>query len=186
MLDSLFVETMSRAISDYRQILKKYLTPAQRAAKMAELRLKDPTIYDDEPALYQVVKDILADIEKNIRVPNEGYYSYYGIVRFSKFLREYIDNYLVEGEFVIHKAQKASNLLLKAIQLLALPPEQLDNGVVDQVISLHTLIIELASKEQLSIYNNTLGRLSEKNKGLYRKITDDFRARLGETLAQAA
>ncbi len=186
MLDSLFVETMSRAISDYRQILKKYLTPAQRAAKMAQLRLKDPTIYEDEPALYQVVRDILADIEKNIRVPNEGYYSYYGIVRFSKFLREYIDSYTVDGEFVIHKAQKASNILLKAIQLMAVPADQLTDHLADQVIGLHPLIIEFGSKEQLVIYNNTLERLSEKNKVFFRKIVHDFRSRLGETLAEAA
>ena len=72
------------------------------------MRLKDPTIYDDEPALFNTVHEILKDIERNIRVPNEGYYSYYGIVRFAKFLREYVNNYVVEGDQVIHKAQKAS------------------------------------------------------------------------------
>lgn len=186
MLDSMFVETMSRAISDYRQILKKYLTPAQRAAKIAELRLKDPTIFDDEPALYQVVQDILCDIEKNIRIPNEGYYSYYGIVRFSKFLREYVDNYTVDGEYVVHKAQKASNLLIKIIQLLSLPGEQLTETVAQQVIASHPLIIELSSREQLTIYNSTLERLSDKNKTFYRKIVNDFRTRVGTTLAEAA
>jgi hypothetical protein len=186
MLDSMFVETMSRAISDYRQILKKYLTPAERAAKMAELRLKDPTIFYDEPTLFQVVQDILSDIEKNIRVPNEGYYSYYGIIRFSKFLREYVDNYTVEGDIVIHKAQKASNLLLKIIQLLSLPGEQLTESIAEQVLASHAQIIELSSKEQLTIYNNTLERLSEKNKPFYRKIVHDFRERVGNTLAVAA
>ena len=186
MFDSMFVETMSRAISDYRQILKKYLAPGQRASKIAELRLKDPTIFDDEPVLYQVVQDILRDIEKNIHVPNEGYYSYYGIARFAKFLREYVDNYTIEGETVIHKAQKASNLLIKIIQLLSLPGEQLTESIAREVIAAHPLIIELSSKEQLSIYNNTLERLSEKNKSFYRKIVHDFRERLGATLAEAA
>ncbi len=160
MLDSMFVETMSRAISDYRQILKKYLTPAQRASKIAELRLKDHTIFDDEPTLYQVVHDILRDIEKNIRVPNEGYYSYYGIVRFAKFLREYIDNYTLEGKVVIHKAQRASNLLIKVIQLLS--GEELTDGVSQEVISAHPLLIELSSKEQLGGCNNKITRLSGK------------------------
>lgn len=186
MLDSMFVETMSRAISDYRQILKKYLTPDQRSAKMTELRLKDPTIFESESVLYHVVQNILQDIEKNIRVPNEGYYSYYGIVRFAKFLREYVDNYTVDGDAVVHKAQKASNLLLKIIQLLSLPPDQLTEGVASQVMAAHPAIIELSTKEQLNIYNNTLGRLSEKNKSLYRRIVSDFRERVGSTLAEAA
>lgn len=192
MLDSMFVETVSRAISDYRQILKKYLTAEQRTAKMAELRLKDPTIFESEVVLYNVVQDILRDIEKNIRVPNEGYYSYYGIVRFAKFLREYVDNYIIEGDSdgeggaVIHKAQKASNLLLRIIQMLSLPADQLTEGVVEQIIAAHPAIIELSTKEQLNIYNNTLGRLSEKNKALYRKIISDFRERAGAVLAEAA
>lgn len=186
MFDSMFVETISRAISDYRQILKKYLTPEQRSAKIAELRLKDPTIFDDEPALFQVVHDILNDIEKNIRVPNEGYYSYYGIARFAKFLREYVDNYTVEGNTVVHKAQRSANLLIKIIQLLSLPMEQLNEGIAQQVIDAHPLIIELSSKEQLAIYNNTLERLSEKNKLFYRKIVHDFRARAGANFAEAA
>lgn len=187
MLDSMFVETMSRAISDYRQILKKYLTPAQRAAKMAELRLKDPTIFYDEPVLFQIVQDVLCDIEKNIRVPNEGYYSYYGIVRFAKFLREYVDNFVLEGDTVIHKAQKASNLLIKIIQLLSLPGEQLTENIAEQVINAHPAIIELSSKEQLTIYSNTLERLSEKNKTFYRKIIHDFHTRMGaHSLAVAA
>ena len=186
MLDSMFVETMSRVISDYRQILKKYLTPAQRASKIAELRLKDPTIFSDEPTLFHVVHDILRDIEKNIRIPNEGYYSYYGIIRFAKFLREYIDNYTLEGDTVIHKAQKASNLLIRVIQLLSLPGEQLTESIAQQVIASHPLIIELSSKEQLSIYNSTLEKLSEKNKAFYRKIIHDFRTRVDSTTLAAA
>ena len=186
MLDSMFVETLSRAISDYRQILKKYLTPAQRAVKIAELRLKDPTIFNDEPTLFLVVQDILRDIEKNIRVPNEGYYSYYGIIRFAKFLREYVDNYSIEGSHVIHKAQKASNLLIKIIQLLSLPGEQLTESIAEQILASHPLIIELSSKEQLTIYTNTLERLSDKNKTFYRKIVHDFRTRLSTSSLAAA
>lgn len=178
MLDSMFVETMSRAISDYRQILKKYLAPAQRSVKMTALRLKDPTVFDDEVVLYQVAQDILRDIESNIQVPNEGYYSYYGIVRFAKFLREYMDNYIVEGQHVVHKAQKAANLLIRTIQLLSLPGEQLNEEVAQDILNAHPAIIELSSKEQLTIYSGTLERLSEKNRAFYRKIVQDFRARM--------
>jgi hypothetical protein len=184
MLDSMFVETMSRAISDYRQILKKYLTSEQRASKIAELRLKDHTIYDDEPTLFQVVHDILKDIEKNIKVPNEGYYSYYGIVRFAKFLREYIDNYTLEGNIVIHKAQKASNLMLRIIQLLS--SEDFNDNISQQVIAAHPLLIELSTKEQLIIYRNALKKFEEKNKKAYRKVIDDFKIRTGEILVEAA
>ena len=176
LVDSLFVETMSRAISDYRQILKNYLTPKERAAKIAQLRLRDITIYDDEPALYQVVQDILADIEANIQLPNEGYYSYYGIVRFSKFLREYIDNYLVEGDQVIHKAKKASNLLIEVIQLLSVSGQQLTPSVARHVIESHPLIVQFATNEQLAIYENALGRLKEKNESFYRQVIEDFHA----------
>ncbi|MBS0349613.1 MAG: hypothetical protein JSR33_00260 [Proteobacteria bacterium] len=184
MLDSMFVETMSRAISDYRLILKKYLSPEQRVSKIAELRLKDPTIYDDESTLFQVVQNILSDIEKNIRVPNEGYYSYYGIVRFAKFLREYIDNYTLEGNVVIHKAQKASNLLLKIIQLLS--TEDFTDNISQQVITLHPLLFELSTKDQVLIYKNTLKKFEDRNKKAYRKVIEDFKIRSGEITAVAA
>lgn len=187
MLDTMFVETVSRAISDYRQILKKYLSPQERASKIAELRLKDHTIFDDEPTLYRVVHYILKDIEKNISVPNEGYYSYYGIVRFAKYLREYVDNYSLEGNVVIHKAQKASNLLIKIIQILSVPGEQFNEKLAQEVIAAHPAIIELSSKEQLDLYTQTLDRcLREKNKAFHLKIVSDFRARMDATLAVAA
>ncbi len=186
MIESTFIETMSRAISDYRQILKKYLTPQQRNAKIAQLRLKDPSIFFSESVLFRVAKEILADIEKNIRIPNEGYYSYYGIVRFAKYLGEYLNNFIVEDDQVIHKAQKASGLLVKTIQLLSVPGEQLTEQVVQQVVAYHPLILELASQDQISLYTSTLERLYEKNKTFFRKVMHDFETRLGETLAQAA
>ena len=59
-------------------------------------------------------------------------------------------------------------------------------SIAQQIIEAHPQIIELSSREQLMIYNNTLERLNDKNKTFYRKIAYDFRTRLGTTLAEAA
>src|SRR5262245_54822199 len=110
---SIFIKAMSKAISDYRQILKKYLSPDARTQKIKELKLRDPKIFKSELSLYEVAQAIVADIEKNIKVPDEGYYSYYGIVKFNQYLKEYLSHYILDNNVVTHKEQKASRALVE-------------------------------------------------------------------------
>ena len=45
---SIFSETMKKSISIYRQMLRKYLSQAERAKKLNQLKLKDRDFYTSE------------------------------------------------------------------------------------------------------------------------------------------
>src|SRR3990167_5964239 len=109
---SIFSETMIKAVADYRLLLRRYLTQSERMAKLRALKLRDLSITDNDLTLYQAGKAIIEDIERNMAVPNQGYYSYSGISQFCQYLTEYLDNYHIENDQVVHRAQKASRALI--------------------------------------------------------------------------
>ena len=85
-MSQLFVETIARAISDYRYLLRRHLDQVERRKKLAELDLKDPAIFNSAKKLYEIAWGIVHDIEKNTQTPL-GYYGYSGIAEFGKYLR---------------------------------------------------------------------------------------------------
>lgn len=164
---SIFIKAMSKAISDYRQILKKYLSTEERAQKIEELKLRDPKIFKSDLGLYEVAQAIVADIEKNIKVPDEGYYSYYGIVKFNQYVKEYLSHYTLDNGVVVHKQQKASRALVEAIQMLALPADKLDEYAASTFRRISAALAEFGSKEQQELYLLSLSRECEKNSWFY-------------------
>jgi hypothetical protein len=167
---SIFSETMTKAISDYRFLLRRYLKQVERMTKLQELNLRDSDIYESDLALYETGKAIIADIEKNMAMPNQGYYSYSGIQQFCEYLKEYLQNYHIENNRVVHRAQKASRALITAIQLTALPREKLDESVAKKLLDCNKAVAGFGSQEQCELQLQTLARQQANNPGFYTRI----------------
>lgn len=172
---SIFAETIAKAISDYRQLLRRYLPQSVRVTKLSELKLKDPTLYDSDLTLFKVAHAIIADIEENMKVPDQGYYSYSGILMFCDYLKEYLDNYEIDGDQVVHRAQKASKALLQAIQLAMLPENRLNETIVQKFQQCNETIAQYGSKEQRQLHKNNLERQKSTNETFYASILENFR-----------
>ena len=112
---TIFSDTMKNSISIYRQMLRRYLQQAEHIIKLNQLNLKNPNLYENEVALYHTGYLIIADVKKNLGNANSTYYFYSGVRNFSKylkeFLKEFLENYEIENNRVVHRSQKASRAL---------------------------------------------------------------------------
>lgn len=167
---SLFSETITLAIKDYRFLLRRYLTQVERVVKLQELNLKDPAIYQTDLSLYRVAEKIIQDIDKNMSVPNEGYYAYSGIEQFRMYLKEYLDNYYIEGDRVVHRAQKASRALIESIQLIAMPNERLTSQVEKKLFDCNEKIVKFGSFDQCKMQLEALSKRQKDNPDFYTTI----------------
>lgn len=161
---------MHKAISDYRLLLRRYLSQVDRMTKLQQLGLKNPNISNSDIALYNVGHAIIADIEENMSVPDQGYYSYSGIMQFCEYLKEYLANYFIEKNCVVHRAQKASCALLQAIQLTGLSREKLQDNVTRQLLECNQVVALNGSTEQCELQLQVLSRQQEHNPSFYTSI----------------
>lgn len=173
-MSKIFVETMARAIADYRYLLRRYLSQSQRMAKLNELNLRDPNLFDNEIAVYHLGHRIVRDIEQNMDTQERSYYSYSGIARFCDYLKEFLANYEIETGKVIHKAQKASRCLIHAIQLLGKSEAQLTPDVAKELLDCNQVIGENGSVEQKDLYFKNLARCLDDYPKFYQPIIEDF------------
>lgn len=167
---SIFSETITKAINDYRALLRRYLTQPERMLKLSQLRLRDSETYKNDLSLYKVAHMIVTDVEHNMVAPNKGYYSYSGLQQFAQYLREYLDHYEIEENQVIHRAQKASRALLQSIQLTGLSKERLDERVVKKLFTCNEIIVSFGSDEQCDLQRQVLDRQRAINPGFHSRI----------------
>lgn len=183
---SIFSETMTKAISDYRLLLRRYLDQVERMMKLQKLNLRDADLYESDLALYQTGKAIVADIETNMATGTQGYYSYSGVQQFCDYLKEYLDNYHIENDQVVHRAQKASRALIEAIQLAGLPREGLNEAVAKQLFDCNKAVAVFGSQEQCDLQLQILGRQQANNPGFYTRIIAHLESLISSRCSEAA
>ena len=173
-MTSIFSETIKKAIGDYRYLLRRHLTQSERMTKLQKLNLKSMVIYRSDVSLYQVAERIIIDMEENMTNTAQSYYSYSGIRQFCQYLREYLDDYIVESDKVVHRARKASCALLQAIQLIATPSDGLNDAVAEQLFDCNQVVANFGSVEQWDLHVQALKRQQVLNPGFYTRIIAHF------------
>ena len=176
-MSQIFIETIARAIGDYRFMLRRHLSQADRRKKLAELNLKDPTIFDSAVKLHVVATSIVNDIETNIELPT-SYYAYSGMAEFSKFLKDYLKKYEVENGRLVHSAQKASKMMIQAIQYISLPDERLTPDIAEKLNQCSTVVAQHGSEEQQDMYEGTLEQKLITQRAFYTPIYDYYQSLL--------
>lgn len=176
-MSQIFIETVARAIGDYRFLLRRHLKQPERRQKLAELNLKDPTLFDDAVRLYHVAWGIVQDIEKSVELPT-SYYAYSGVAEFGRFLKEYLEEYDIENDQLVHNAQRASQAIIKAIQQLALPDERLTSAAADTLKHCNVVIAQYGTEEQHDMYESALEKQLILRRAFFTPIYDHFQAQL--------
>ena len=179
-MSTIFIETVSKAVGDYRQMLRRYLSQSERVSKLSELNLKNPD-YTDEVGLYHLAQTIVRDIEQNLNTTTKNYYSYSGVGNFCRYLKEFLSNYIVEDEAITHRAQKASRALIQSIQLLSLPPEKLTTEILEQINDCNTTIALFGSEEQCELYKENLERYYHERGAFFGPLLRQFEASLNQS-----
>lgn len=183
---TIFSKTMIKAIGDYRVLLRRHLTQIERMIRLQKFQLRNPNTYKSDFALYQAARGIIADIRETMAKPENGYYSYSGLMRFCEHLEVYLSEYLVEGTQVVHRAQKASRALLSAIQITHLSRECLDEQAARQLCAYNEVIVDFGSEEQCALQLQTLTRCQADHPGFYTRIIAHMESLLHGRSAVAA
>lgn len=114
-----FVETIAKAIHDYKKILKRKLPQQQYSAKLQDLSIKRLQLRNlSEPYLLLVARDILQELEDDY---NNAVYPklYSGIIEFKNYLKELVESHRIENNKVVNVSQKASALIIQAAHTLS-------------------------------------------------------------------
>lgn len=157
---TMFNDTMKEAIRVYKQMLRKHLPQVKRIIKLNQLNLRKVSLAD-EKTLYLAGYAIIEDIEKNFS-RQAGYYSYSGIENFAKYLQDFLAEYVLEGEEVIHKLQKASSALVKAVQVLGAAQDHIPEEAVEELSECVEVIRKFGSDSHKDTLQSTLKQASSK------------------------
>ncbi len=104
--------------------------------------------------------NIVNDIKKNINIPTQNYYSYSGIEKFCNYLDSYIQDYAIENDKVIHRAQRASRAILESIQIMnGKPAHVLTDRIKRSIQSCQEKIVYYGNEEQFALYTKNLEKL---------------------------
>jgi hypothetical protein len=178
---SIFSDTIREAINVYRRMLRKYMPQDKRMLKLRQLNLKNAQLYENEIALYHTGKAIVSDIEKNLDRLGSSYYAYSGVGRFAAYLKSFLKNYEIESNQIIHRSQKASRALVRAIQLLNVTDNELTNelteDIKDELMRGNVVIAECGSVDQYALYKKTLRNaihMGDKENIFYRILLTHF------------
>lgn len=167
---SIFSETMVQAISEYRALLRRNLNQVERMIKLQQLGLRDSDLYENELSLYQTGLAIVADIKKNMVSESPSYYAYSGVQQFCEHLCEYLSQYSIENDQIVHRTQKASRAVMNAVQWMSLPRERLDETMVKKFFECNKVVVLNGSKEQCELLLQTFSRQQMQNPGFYTRI----------------
>jgi len=95
-------------------------------------------------------------------------------------------NYEIDGERVVHRAQRASRAILEAIQIInGKPAHVLNNTIKEQVYNCHNIIVNYGNDKQLEVYRANLLKLKPNAPLFYTDLLRNFDVLMFE-LRQAA
>lgn len=176
-MSQIFVETIAKAISDYRFMLRRHLNQVDRRKKLAELNLKDPTIFDSDLKLYRIAWQIVHDIENSVKLPT-SYYAYSGMAEFAKFLKDYLGKYEIENGRLVHCAQKASKGMIQAIQYMSVASDKLNDDIATKLLECNQLVAKYGSDEQKDMYEGSLEQKLIAQRDFYTPIYNHYQSLL--------
>lgn len=183
---TIFAKTMTKAIADYRFLLRRHLPQADRMIKLTVLKLRDENTYKNDITLYKVGQTIISDIEENSDNSPKSYYAYSGIQEFCNYLKEYLSHYDIEQDQVIHRAQKASRALIQSIQLTALTREELNDAIAKKITECNLTITDFGSEEQCELQLQTLKRQQMHHPEFYTNLISHMESLMTGRCSEAA
>ena len=140
---------MCDALQAYKKILRRMLSNADAKARIETLGLKRKDLnQSSDIALYQKGKKVLTDISNDPRMDAQTPAWYSGIDEFYQMLEAMLNQYHPKGNKVVNHQQEASRALVKAIQLINLPKERLNQEIFTQINRCKETVLALGSKEQ--------------------------------------
>ena len=175
---STFSQIMLKAINDYKSLLRKSLPTNKSSVKIKELGIKRKQIKAmSEVQLHNIGTIICNELEQNIHTGKCSNY-YCGIEEFVEYLKKILTSYGIENNQIINTKQKASQAMLEAIQLMALPEDKLDASTAIKLNQCVYNITKYGDKEQLQILTEAIKAHKQRATIFFCKLWENFVASL--------
>jgi hypothetical protein len=159
---SIFSEYILKLLNEYKRVLKRYVSPSQREKTIIELGLKRKMLkFDSDVILYNKANRVLHDIENWTKNSINTATEYSGIDEFYQHIKNYLSEYRIEGNQIIHTSQKVSRALVQAIQLISLSHMKLSNQTTQKLEECVQTINHFGSKDQRILFAKAI--IQQKN-----------------------
>lgn len=171
---SIFSDTILKSIADYRLLLRRYLSQPDRIKKLTALDLRRSCSEDSPSVLYETGYRIVKDIQSNLNNHGTGYYAYSGTRKFAEYLANFLSEYDVVDDEVIHKVQQACRAILLSIQLVDLPSDKLGVESRHKFRRCSRMVAFYATAEQKENYLSVIQAMQGNQPDLYESVKNDF------------
>lgn len=182
---SIFSERILKSINDYKRLLKRYVSTADREKAIINLGIKRKSLrFDNDVILYNKAHRVLQDIQYWREKLNRTATEYSGIDEFYEYLKSYLSNYRIEGNIIVHITQRVSCALVQAIQIISLPESKLSDNNVSKLDDCIQTIAKFGSKDQRTMLAKALNkqRTTYSNPHLFTPALDSFVKNYCDTL----
>ncbi len=183
---STFSEISTKLLVDYKNLLKRHHSPAERDEKLNKLGLARKQVkHNDEITLYRLITHVIKDVEHWVssNVQTASWYS--GVDEFLQHMKAVVAPYRLDGNKIIHITQAASRAVVEAIQLMSLPDPRLTPAIAHQLNNSGLLIVKYGTKEQQGIYINGLKARAQRNLQFFLPLIDHYHKHWEEHVASS-
>lgn len=183
---SVFSDYILKLLNDYKRILKRYMSAEERENTIIELGLKRKSLKsDNDVILYNKAHRTLKNIEYWTSRSSHNATEHSGIDEFYQHLKNYLNDFRIENNQVVHMSQKVSCAIVQVIQLLALPATKLcENSNSNKLNSCIQTVAKFGTKEQRTLLANALQTQKVQNSTVFGPILDKFNKYQNETFLQ--
>jgi hypothetical protein len=151
-----FARKVYKAVGEYRTILRRQLSQADRMKRLEKLNLKVKLDGTSDLEFYHIAQNIVNDIRNAKAISGANYYSYHGTDHFADHLNTFINDYTVQGERVVHASQLGARAYLEAVQLTQVDEPHQNDDTAARLVRCNGLIAKFASDKELSDYYSVL------------------------------
>jgi hypothetical protein len=144
----IFKDMALKALGDYRKLVARYIEKEEASVLLKKMDVARPRKSDADIELMHTLIKIRTWLEEKIQSNPRGYYSYSGIEQYRIYLDEFLKQYHILSNRVVHKAQKASSAMLSIIQITGTPKASLSDTTADRLKNFCHDLILFGSREQ--------------------------------------
>lgn len=173
---SIFSGHILKSLNDYKRLLRRYLSTTERGKAIINLGIKRKSLkFDSDVILYNKAHRVLKDIEYWSAKLNRVATEYSGIDEFYQYLSNYLSQYRVENNVIVHVNQRVSCALVQAIQIIALPHSELSDSNLLKLDDCIETVAQLGTKDQKTMLAKALRKSSADNRlNIYSPTLDNF------------
>ena len=185
---SVFAKNIVSLLNHYKGIIRKQLDIENWSYKINDIGLKRQALKkDDDVVLYQKAQKVIEDTEQYVNGNTNSPSWYSGIDEFHQHLKSILADYSIDNGMVVHSSQRASRIIVDAIQLMSLPNYKLNDEISEKLIECGKLIARYGSKEQKKMYSKALKKHVRRHTNFFLPLAshyEDCLSKLADSIEQ--